>query len=245
MKVLIVDDDHLLLELLEFSMRRAALEPVIAADVPTALRLFDSERPQLVILDVNLGSRSGFDLLQELRRRSDVPVIMLTAHTSEEDKVRGLELGADDYITKPFGHRELIARVRTQLRRADRDASAGDAETRVLTVGPLEINVAEYSASRNGRKLDLTATEFRLLQALMEEPATVVPTRKLLRKVWGYDDPAGGDVVRVAVHRLRRKIEDDPAAPTLIHTVPGVGVMVKAPEAPPSERRSGDRRSHL
>ena len=229
MKVLLVDDDPDLIELLTFALSRAGFGVVAAYDAPTALRRIEQERPDLAVLDVNLGAWSGFDLLKDLRKRTRIPVIMLTALASEEDKIQGLELGADDYLTKPFSHRELIARIRANLRRSELDAAtpAAPAATR-LEVGPLTLNLAEHTAAKDGQPIDLTVTEFRLLQCLMANAGTVVPTRSLLKQVWGYDDPSGADVVRVTMHRLRRKLEDDPSRPQLLRTVTGVGFLLKA-----------------
>jgi len=233
MNVLLVDDDRELLELLRFALRRAGLDTIVAHDSPTALHLFDAEHPDVVVLDVNLGAWNGFELLQELRRGGDVPVIMLTAHGAEEDKIRGLELGADDYMTKPFSHRELVARIRAQLRRRGRDMPEQTTGPRVYDVGPLHLNVAEHVVKKDGQPVSLTVTEFRLLHALMLQAGTVVPTRTLLKRVWRHDDPGDSDVVRVTVHRLRRKLEDDPAHPRYLQTVPGVGVMLTAADAEP------------
>lgn len=232
MRVLLVDDDRELTDLLQFAFKRAGFEPVVAHDAPGALRLFDQDPPALVVLDINLGSWNGLDILKELRRASaHVPILMLTALGSEDDKIRGLELGADDYITKPFSHRELVARVRAHMRRMGEDVPEPDAGPRLLQVGPLELNVGEHAVRLGGQPLSLTVTEFRLLHVLMRQAGTVVSTRQLLKRVWGYDDPTGTDVVRVTVHRLRRKLQDDAAEPKLLHTVSGVGVMLKAPEA--------------
>jgi DNA-binding response OmpR family regulator len=229
MKVLIVDDDRELTDLLQFAFQRAGFSPVIAHDSPTALRHFDADRPELVVLDINLGAWNGLDLLRELRRNATrVPIVMLTALDSEEDKIRGLELGADDYITKPFSHRELIARVRAHLRRLGQEVPEADSGPRTLRSGPLELNVGEHVVTLDGKRVDLTVTEFRLLQALMRDAGSVVSTRVLLKRVWGYDDPTATDVVRVTVHRLRRKLGDDATTPRLLHTVAGVGVMLKA-----------------
>ena len=227
MRILLVDDDRELIDLLAFALRRAGLEPISAHDAATALRVFDERRPDLVVLDVNLGASSGLEVLKELRRRAQSPVIMLTALDSEEDKVRGLEAGADDYLTKPFSHRELIARIRAQLRRSGQEPQRRAPETR-LEVGGVTLDLAEHSVSKAGQPVGLTVTEFRLLHCLMSSAGTVVPTNVLLKQVWGYNDPGGSDVVRVTVHRLRRKLEDDPARPTLLHTIPGVGVLLKA-----------------
>ena len=227
MTILLVDDDRELLDLMRFALKRAGLDPVLAYDAAGALRSFGEARPDLAVLDVNLGAGNGFDLLQELRRMSDLPIIMLTARAGEEDKIRGLELGADDYVTKPFSPRELVARVRAQLRRSGRDVADEKVAAPVIEVGPLRLSVAEHTVTRDGKAIELTVTEFRLLHALMEQPGSVVSTVVLLRQVWGYEDPTARDVVRVAVHRLRRKLGDDAAAPQLLHTVAGVGVMLR------------------
>jgi len=226
-RILLVDDDRELIDLLAFALKRAGLDPVAAHDGTSALRLFEERQPDLVVLDINLGSSSGLDVLKELRRRSSLPVIMLTALDSEEDKVRGLEAGADDYLTKPFSHRELIARIRAQLRRSGQEWSARQPETR-LEVGTITLDLAEHSVTKAGKPVALTVTEFRLLHCLMTNAGRVVPTSELLKQVWGYQDPGGSDVVRVTVHRLRRKLEQDPARPHLLHTIPGVGVLLKA-----------------
>jgi DNA-binding response OmpR family regulator len=167
-------------------------------------------------------------VLNDLRRRTELPVIMLTALDSEEDKVRGLEGGADDYLTKPFSHRELIARIRAQLRRSGQEVGARRAPATRLEVGSITLDLAEHSVTKSGQQVSLTVTEFRLLHCLMTNAGTVVSTSTLLKQVWGYQDPGGSDVVRVTVHRLRRKLESDPARPHLLHTVPGVGVLLKA-----------------
>jgi DNA-binding response OmpR family regulator len=225
-RILLVDDDRELIDLLAFALKRAGLEPIGAHDAATALRLFEERKPDLVVLDINLGSSSGLDVLRELRRRSPLPVIMLTALDSEEDKVRGLEAGADDYLTKPFSHRELIARIRAQLRRSGQEWPVRRAPETRLEVGTITLDLAEHSVTKSGQPVSLTVTEFRLLHCLMSNAGTVVPTATLLKQVWGYNDPGGSDVVRVTVHRLRRKLEEDPARPQLLHTIPGVGVRL-------------------
>jgi two-component system, OmpR family, response regulator VicR len=237
LRILLVDDDRELIDLLAFALKRAGLEPIPAYDAVAALRLFDERQPDLVVLDINLGASSGLDVLKELRRRSPLPVIMLTALESEDDKIRGLEAGADDYLTKPFSHRELIARIRAQLRRSGQEGPAHrEPETR-LEVGSLMLDTAEHSVTRSGQSLSLTVTEFRLLHCLMSNAGTVVATSTLLKKVWGYPDPIGSDVVRVTVHRLRRKLEADPSRPSLLHTIPGVGVLLKSDEGPGTPAR--------
>jgi len=228
-RILLVDDDRELIDLLAFALKRAGLDPIAAHDASAALRLYDERQPDLVVLDINLGASSGLDVLKELRRRGQLPVIMLTALDSEEDKVRGLEAGADDYLTKPFSHRELIARIRAQLRRSGQDWQPQKrAPATRLQVGSITLDMAEHSVTKAGQQVSLTVTEFRLLHCLMSNAGAVVPTTTLLKQVWGYADPGGSDVVRVTVHRLRRKLESDPGRPSLLHTIPGVGVLLKA-----------------
>ena len=231
MKILLVDDERDLTELLTFALRRAGFTVLAAHDAATALKLLRSEPPDLAVLDVNLGADSGFDLLREMRRRSQVPVIMLTAHGAEDDKVLGLELGADDYVTKPFSHRELLARISAHLRRAGHDADQPAPGAAVLQAGPLLLDGGQHSVTRDGEPLGLTVTEFRLLRCLMASPNVVMPGKTLLKQVWGYDDNSDLNLVRTAIHRLRRKIEHDPSNPRLLLTVAGVGFILKCDQA--------------
>ena len=167
MRILLVDDDRELIDLLAFALKRAGLEPIAAHDARAAVRIFEERQPDLVVLDINLGASSGLDVLKELRRRSQLPVIMLTALDSEEDKVRGLEAGADDYLTKPFSHRELVARIRAQLRRSAQEWSPRRAPETRLQVGTVTLNLAEHSVTKSGQQVSSTVTEFRLLHCLM------------------------------------------------------------------------------
>lgn len=234
-RILIVDDDRELVELLAFALRRAGLNPVPAYDGATAIRQFDEQNPGLVVLDINLGGSSGLDVLRVLRRRSSLPVIMLTALDSEADKVRGLEAGADDYLSKPFSHRELIARIGAQLRRASQELrSPIVGAPRRLQVGSITLDPSDHSVTKAGQSVNLTVTEFRLLQCLMLNSNRVVPTTELLQHVWGYRDPGASDVVRVTVHRLRRKLEEDPSTPRLLHTISGVGILLRPDTEPPT-----------
>ena len=197
------------------------------AEPATALKLYEERHPSLAIVDLNLGPFNGLELVAELRKRSAwLPIIVLTVRGSEDDKVRALEAGADDYVVKPFGHRELIARLRAHLRRSAHDGEKGDGST-VLEIGPLRMNVDERTVALDGKELRLTGTEFRLLRYLLEHTNAVIPTTEIAKRVWGYDDAAAREVVRVTLHRLRRKIGEDAASPRLIHTVPGVGVRLR------------------
>jgi DNA-binding response OmpR family regulator len=186
MNILIVEDDRDLVDLLTFALRRAGFRVHTASDALTALRLLEQTAPDLAIVDLNLGQQSGFDVLRELRQRSEIPVIMLTGRHAEDDKVRSFELGADDYVEKPFSHRELIARIRAQMRRNGRATSVPELTARQLEVGPLKLEEATHKATKRGQPLDLTITEFRLLEYLMINAGTLIPTRTLLKQVWGY-----------------------------------------------------------
>jgi DNA-binding response OmpR family regulator len=226
-KILLVDDDRDLVDLIGFALTRAGFNVLPAHDTQTALKLLEDQKPDLAVLDVNLGSENGFDLLKDLRASTNVPVIMLTGRDAEEDKVFGLERGADDYLTKPFGHRELIARIRAHLRR--QGVSTTEEPARVqLQVGPITLNLARHTVHKDGKPVELSVTEFRLLHYLMLNAEVVVSSRDILRQVWDDNDPGGSDVVRITVHRLRRKLEDDPNQPRLLQTVPGVGIMLTA-----------------
>jgi two-component system response regulator VicR len=226
-KILLVDDDPDILALLTFLVSRTGVVALAARDAAEAMVLFDKEHPDLAIVDLLLGTSSGFDLVAELRARGNMPILVLSSCNSDDDKVRGLEAGADDYLIKPFSNRELMARIAAQLRRV-RAAGQKTEDRVVLHVGPLTLNVAEHAADKEGRSLLLTATEFRLLHCLMDRASTVVPTKSLLREVWGHDDAAGRDALRATLYRLRRKLEDDPPSLQLLRTIPGVGVMLMA-----------------
>lgn len=236
LKLLIVDDDRELVDLLSFTGTRAGFETVAAYDGETAVSLTEHERPDLVVLDVNLSEANGFDVLARVRRTGRLPVILLSARSSEDDKVRGLELGADDYMTKPFSHRELMARVHAVLRRTGQEPTAPARTSTVLRAGPITLNIEEHAAFRNGEPLNLTVIEFRLLHYVMSNANVVVSTPVLLKHVWGYDDFAATDIVRVTIFRLRRKIEDDPSEPRLLQTVAKVGFIFRpGPEEPAAE----------
>jgi DNA-binding response OmpR family regulator len=226
-KILVVDDDRDLVELMVLVLRRAAWQPLFAHDGPTALQVFERERPQLVVLDVVIGASSGLDVLKALRQRSNVPVILLSRRGEVDDRVLGLETGANDYLPKPFNYRELVARIAVQLRRRGPDDVPVEEESR-LQVGSLTLHFLDHSLTRDGQLVELTATEFRLLHYLMRHAGTVVPARTLLQEVWGYDQSGPDDLVRVTIHRLRRKIEDDPRRPRLLRTIPGVGLVLRA-----------------
>jgi DNA-binding response OmpR family regulator len=228
MKVLIVAEDHSFVDLLQFALGRAGFEAPAVFDAPSALAQLARARPHVVLLDMDRGSWNDFDLLRELRRASPIPILLLSSRDNEEDKVCGLDLGADDYLVKPFSHHELVARIRARLRRAW-DAGPNPPPTGAeLRAGPLALDASEHTVCRDGVPLNLTATEYRLLYYLMIHANQVVPVRAISQVIWGHDDGSSADIVRVAVYRLRRKLEVNPARPQLVRTVPGVGIMLKA-----------------
>ncbi len=224
-KILVVDDEAPILELVRFNLEKEGFAVITASDGEDGLRRARSEAPDLVILDLMLPGIDGIEVCQQLRRETNVPVLMLTAKTEEFDRVLGLSVGADDYVTKPFSPRELVARVKAQLRRRDMDleeTKARDASGRIR-VGDLVIDTARFEVEVRGVRTELTPKEFELLRVLVANRGKVLTRDFLLEKVWGYE--YGGDTRTVDVHvrRLRQKIEEDDSRPTYIQTVHGVG----------------------
>jgi len=216
-RVLVVDDDTALAEMLGIVLRAEGFEPTFCADGATALTAFRDSKPDLVLLDLMLPGRDGIDVCRSIRAESGVPIVMLTAKTDTVDVVLGLESGADDYVVKPFKPKELVARVRTRLRRNDPPSQES------LTIGDLQIDVAGHSVKRDGVPISLTPLEFDLLAALARKPWQVFTREVLLQEVWGYRHAADTRLVNVHVQRLRSKIEHDPERPQIVVTVRGVG----------------------
>ena len=217
--VLVVDDEPTIREIVITYLKRDGYRTLEAADGDRARELIDTERPDLVVLDLMLPGTDGLELCRRIRAGSHLPVIMLTARGEESDRIVGLELGADDYVTKPFSPRELAARVRTVLRRAE---PAGAEEQRLVFDG-LEIDSATRVVTKKGKPLRLTAREFELLWFLASHPERVFSRDNLMRRVWGYAAALDTGTVTVHVRRLREKIEDDPSRPRHLETVWGVG----------------------
>jgi two-component system response regulator RegX3 len=210
-----------LVETIAYSLSREGFETSVAEDGEHALERFRSEPPALVILDLMLPRLPGLDVLRLIRSESTVPVIVLTAKDSEADKVAGLELGADDYITKPFSVRELVSRVRAHLRRADMAPVARQPER--LSGGPVEVDPERHEAYVHGRSLQLTPKEFELLELLLERKGRLLTRDYLIQEIWGADYFGDTKTLDVHVKRLRQKIEDDPHNPRHLVTVRGLG----------------------
>ena len=221
--VLIVEDERAIVEILKFNLKREGYETLEALDGETGLELARTGDPDLILLDVMLPKMNGFEVCGTLRRDgSAVPILMLTAREEENDKVLGLEAGADDYITKPFSMRELLARVMANIRRRSIDIGAAPSGA-TMQAGPLTIDPIRYLVSKNGAPIDLTQKEFDLLKLLITERGQVFTREQLMEQVWNYDYFGDMRTVDVTVRRLREKIEDNPGAPELILTRRGVG----------------------
>ena len=221
-RVLVVEDDPVLTRVLHDNLVFEGYEVRCVADGDDAMAAAREFAPDLVLLDVNLPGQSGFDLCARWRQGSRVPIILLTAKGQKTDKIRGLQLGADDYVTKPFDLEELLARIHAVLRRARPQIER-------LVLGRVTIDFVGLKASRDGEELDLTHRDFELLQYLAERPNSIVSRAELLRAIWGYADSATTRAVDHAIARLRKKIEDTPHKPRYIHTVHGDGYYL-APE---------------
>lgn len=236
-RILVVDDERTVREMVGLNLKADGHDVVYAEDGNTALTVARASSPDLVVLDVMLPGRDGFEVCRTIRQESNVPILLLSARGEEVDRVIGLEIGADDYLTKPFAMRELVARVRAMLRRARMDEedrqdvaighgdapAAGAAAEETLTVGDIVVNASRHEARVRGRPLTLTSKEFALLQYLARHPGIVLSRDALLREVWGYDFPVGTRTVDVHISWLRQKVEEDPARPRRILTVRGHG----------------------
>ena len=219
-KILVVDDEPTLVATLKYNLERDGFQVVTAEDGESALNLARSHRPDLVLLDLMLPGLDGFQVCRILRREMQAPILMLTAKGDEIDKVVGLELGADDYVTKPFSMRELLARVRALLRRAD---IRPEGEREVLTSGDLSVDLAKREATRSAQAVPLKPKEFELLAFFMRNRQRAFTREQLLNQIWGYDFAGDTRTVDVHVSWLRQKIEDQPQKPARIVTVRGLG----------------------
>jgi two-component system KDP operon response regulator KdpE len=237
MKILIVDDDHDLLEALGLGLQLQwqGIEVVTATDGDAALATFFDESPDVVLLDVGLPRLDGFEVLRRIRQVADTPVLMLTARGEELDKVRGLEIGADDYVTKPFSPLELLARIKAVLRRSELPPPVRVAPS--FTADDLTVNFESQEVRRAGQPVPLSATEYRLLFHLVRNAGHVVPRATLLARVWGDDYRDQTDYLKVYISRLRAKLEDDPERPRFILTERGLGYRFARAQATGARRQ--------
>ena len=228
--ILIVDDEKPISDIIKFNMTKEGYEVVTAFNGREAIDLFEAEKPDIIILDLMLPEVDGLEVAKTIRKTSSVPIIMLSAKDSEFDKVIGLELGADDYVTKPFSNRELQARVKALLRRTELlsvDNQEVEAKLQSIQIGDLEILPDAYVAKKYGEELELTHREFELLYHLATHIGQVITREHLLETVWGYDYFGDVRTVDVTIRRLREKIEDTPSRPDYILTRRGVGYYMR------------------
>ncbi|KRM59936.1 response regulator YycF [Secundilactobacillus malefermentans] len=231
-KILVVDDEKPITDIEKFNLTKEGYEVYVASDGEEAIQQVEDVNPDLIILDLMLPKIDGLEVARQVRKNHDMPIIMVTAKDSELDKVLGLELGADDYVTKPFSNRELIARVKANLRRQNTvsNAQADDNETQDIEVGDLVIHPDAYSVSKRGENIELTHREFELLHYLALHLGQVMTREHLLQTVWGYDYFGDVRTVDVTVRRLREKIEDNASHPTWLVTRRGVGYYLRNPD---------------
>jgi two-component system response regulator VicR len=231
-RILVVDDEKPIADILQFNLQREGYEVICAYDGIEALQKVEEVTPDLILLDIMLPQKDGMEVCREVRKKYDMPIIMLTAKDSEIDKVLGLELGADDYVTKPFSTRELLARVKANLRRHSQNANVSEdsSDTNEITVGSLVIRPDAYVVLKRGETIELTHREFELLHYLAKHIGQVMTREHLLQTVWGYDYYGDVRTVDVTVRRLREKIEDNPSHPAWIVTRRGVGYYLRNPE---------------
>ncbi|MCT6841105.1 response regulator transcription factor [Lactobacillus mellis] len=228
-KILIVDDEKPITDIIKYNLEKEGYETAIAFDGEAALEQVQEETPDLIILDLMLPKIDGLEVARQVRKTKDTPIIMLTAKDSELDKVLGLEMGADDYVTKPFSNRELVARVKANLRRQKVNVDNNNTETNSnIEVGDLKILPEAYTVTKNNKEIELTHREFELLYYLAQHLGQVMTRENLLQTVWGYDYFGDVRTVDVTVRRLREKIETDPSKPEYLITRRGVGYYLKS-----------------
>ena len=220
-KVLVIEDEESFREALEFILTKEGFQIESAATGPDGLTAFDKYHPDIILLDLMLPGMSGTDVCKSIRAKSNVPIIMLTAKDAEVDKVVGLEVGADDYVTKPFSSPELIARIRAVLRRGSSEPRVVDED--VIEFGPIKLDLARHSVQVNGQEVTMPLKEFEVLEYLMENTGRVLTRGQLMDRIWGSNYVGDGKTLDVHIKRIRSKIESDPANPKLLHTVRGLG----------------------
>lgn len=229
-KVLVIDDEKPISDIIKFNLEKEGYEVVAAFDGEEGLEKVESDQPDLIILDLMLPKIDGLEVAKRVRAKYSTPIIMVTAKDSELDKVLGLELGADDYVTKPFSNRELVARVKANLRRQSAASATNiEAENNDIKIGDLTIHPDAYTVTKRGENINLTHREFELLHYLAQHIGQVIKREQLLQTVWGYDYFGDVRTVDVTVRRLREKIEDNPSHPQWLVTRRGVGYYLANP----------------
>ncbi len=220
--ILVVDDEQNIVNIIKYNLKKEGYNVLTAENGQEALEVFKKSNPDLILLDIMMPVLDGYEVCKKIRETSNVPIIMLTSRAEEVDKVLGLELGADDYVTKPFGVRELLARVKANLRRTSA-AGSDDKNSNIIAFGKIKIDLDKFEVTKDGEKIDLTFREFELLKFLAQQKAQVFSREALLEKVWGYEYYGDVRTVDVTVRRLREKIEDNCSKPEIILTKRGVG----------------------
>ncbi|MCR6112656.1 response regulator transcription factor [Bacillus sp. A301a_S52] len=229
-KILVVDDEKPIADILKFGLEKDGFDVVCVYDGNEAIEKTKEYVPDLILLDIMLPYKDGMEVCREVRKTFDMPIIMLTAKDSEIDKVLGLELGADDYVTKPFSTRELVARVKANLRRRNQSNQDAENENKNIEIGPLVIQPDAYLVTKRGEAIELTHREFELIHYLARHMGQVMTREHLLQAVWGYDYFGDVRTVDVTVRRLREKVEDNPSNPLWIVTRRGVGYYLRQSE---------------
>ena len=227
-KILIVEDEESFSEALSFLLTKEGFTVTVAENGRTALEVFKTEAFDLVLLDLMIPEVSGTEVCRAIRTTSSVPIIMLTAKDSEIDKVVGLELGADDYVTKPYSSRELVARIKAVLRRGASDEGKGSTQTGIISAGGIQIDIERHHVTNKGLQVSLPLKEFELLEFLMRNAGRVLTRGQLIDRVWGGDYYGDTKTLDVHIKRLRSKLEEDPANPQLIQTIRGLGYKFEA-----------------
>lgn len=222
-KIIVIDDEKNIVNIIKFNLKKEGYEVITASDGQEGLEKIFSQNPDLILLDIMMPKMDGYEVCKKVREKINTPIIMLTARAEEVDKVLGLELGADDYVTKPFGIRELMARVKANLRRKEVSEKSVSENTNILEFGKLIIDVDRYEVRKDEKIIELTFREFELLKFMAQQRTQVFSRELLLEKVWGYEYFGDVRTVDVTIRRLREKVEDDPGKPVYILTKRGVG----------------------
>lgn len=229
MKIMVADDDRDMVDLLSYWLKGHGYDVIRAFDGEQAVKRWRETLPDLVILDVQMPKLDGFEVCRQMRSETNSMVLILTAHDREDDEIRGLEMGADDYLRKPFSPRQLLARIKAIMRRSTN--IRGNANSSAITVGTVTLDTMRHEVNRDGVKVRLTPTESRLLHLLITHTGQVLTTDTIIERVWGYDEAGDSGLVKTHIRHLRQKVEPDPNSPQYITTVPGVGYTFTTPIA--------------